>query len=356
MKVMHVVQHLNIGGLEKLVVSMLKKSSYSSQSFIVSLEGNAETLFKGWPELESYKDQLFFVDKPKKFSMSVVDQMVNFVDENEIDVIHSHHIGPILYSTLTCLKRKSLKHISTIHDAWYLNQFKYRTMTQVFNTLHPIYWVADAGVVADDFDRFTKIKPDQTILNGIDCVKFSEINQSRARYVLGLPKTKKILGCAARMEPGKGHKTLLREFAKLNSEWFLVLAGDGSLKNELMQLCRALDIEKRTVFLGNIEDMVSFYSAIDVFCLLSEKEGMPLTLLESMACNTPVIANNVGGIPEIVTDQNGHLFECGQIIDFSNVVERVLLLKDNKNIRDFVIQNAELSLMARSYDELYQKL
>lgn len=102
--------------------------------------------------------------------------------------------------------------------------------------------------------------------------------------------------------------------------------------------------------------MVSFYSAIDVFCLLSEKEGLPLSILESIACNTPVIATSVGGIPEIITSENGILVDNCSIDRFSEFVHSALELKLHRKMRNFVVQNAELATMARSYDKLYQSL
>jgi glycosyltransferase involved in cell wall biosynthesis len=353
---MHVVQHLSVGGLEKLVLSLLTKSNYRENSIIVSLEGSKEEVIAKWPELRVVSDKLFFIEKTPKFSFGVVEKLHELAQSQHIDVIHSHHIGPILYSSLTCMRAKHLKHVSTIHDAWYLTQLKYRLMTKLFHYLHPIYWVADAQVVANDFGRLTNITPQQTILNGIDCKKFCEINQELARYNLGLNKKAKLLGCAARLEPGKGHGLLLKQFASLPDDWQLVLAGQGSLRAELENLARDLNIHKRVIFLGNVSDMVSFYSAIDVFCLLSEKEGLPLSILESIACNTPVIATAVGGIPEIITEDNGILVQSTSLNRFYDYVQSAKELKAHRNMRNFVMQNAELATMARSYDQLYQNL
>lgn len=356
MNVMHVVQHLNVGGLEKLVLSLLTKSNFRQNSIIVSLEGSKDEVLEKWPELHKVTEQLFFIGKSPKFSFDVVDKLQCLAQTHCIDVIHSHHMGPILYSSLTCLRLQHLKHVSTIHDAWYLNQFKYRLMTKLFHYMHPIYWVADAQVVARDFDKLTKITPQKTILNGIDCTKYCEINQEHARYNLGLSKKQKILGCAARLEPGKGHHDLIKHFSTLTEDWQLVLAGQGSLRTELENLARNLNIDHRVCFLGNVSDMVSFYSAIDVFCLLSEKEGLPLSILESIACNTPVIATAVGGIPEIISKENGVLVNKDSISCFQESVVSALELKVHRKMRNFIMQNAELATMARSYDELYQNL
>ena len=87
-----------------------------------------------------------------------------------------------------------------------------------------------------------------------------------------------------------------------------MFVGEGALKEKLKKLCVDLKIEKTVIFAGERNDMPEILFSIDIFVLPSLREGLPLTILEAMACGRPVIATNVGGIPEAVKDgENGIL-------------------------------------------------
>ena len=81
-----------------------------------------------------------------------------------------------------------------------------------------------------------------------------------------------------------------------------MFVGKGALERKLKKLCVDLKIEKNVIFSGERSDIPEILFSIDIFVLPSLREGLPLTILEAMACGKPVIATNVGGIPEIVID------------------------------------------------------
>ncbi len=107
------------------------------------------------------------------------------------------------------------------------------------------------------------------------------------------------------MEEHKGIKYLLESASLLlrsrNDVSFLIV-GDGALKEELKILCADLKIEENVIFAGERSDIPEILSLTDIFVLPSLREGLPLTILEAMACGKPVIATNVGGVPEVVND------------------------------------------------------
>jgi glycosyltransferase involved in cell wall biosynthesis len=353
MKVLHVVQHLKIGGLEKMAVSLAKQSRFCDETRIAALEGDKEVCISLWPELEILSDKFDFIEKQAKFDLQVVDKLVALIDKHEIQVIHSHHIGPMLYACLACLKRQHVKHVSTVHDAWYLNGTKPRLITKLLNKLSPVHWVADANVVASDFYMQTAIEPQQTILNGIDCKKFAPINIEYARYQLGLPKSAKIIGCAARLEAGKGHESLITALQNLPENYHLAFAGTGSLYEELQSITKRLDLQTRVHFLGSLQSMEIFYSAIDVFSLFSQREGLPLSILEAMACGVPVVASDVGGVKEVLTSKQGILLPLTQHCQLSNALTKAMSIERGDAIRAHVLSIAQIKDMSNKYDQLY---
>ncbi|SFB89071.1 Glycosyltransferase involved in cell wall bisynthesis [Pseudoalteromonas denitrificans DSM 6059] len=353
--VMQLVQHFKIGGLEKMVFELSSKSNHSQTTHVVSLEGDCDDVLKQWPQLKllSHVDCL---DKQPGISFKIVDQLVALIDEHQIDIIHSHHIGPMLYGACAIKKRRHVKHITTVHDAWYLNGWRYRLLTRLLYKLTPITVVADAVAVADEVYKKVDFKAQEIVINGIDSVEFSPINMQFARYQLNLPRTAKLIGCAARIEEGKGHCKLLEQLINLPDDFHLVFAGSGSKLKEYQSLAKQLGIEKRVHWLGNVQQMTTFYSCLDLFCLFSQREGLPLSILEAMSCNKPVVASNVGGVSEVVTKGLGILLEFNQSQLLPQAILDALNLKKENAIREAAIKQGCSRIMAAQYDALYDSV
>ena len=161
-----------------------------------------------------------------------------------------------------------------------------------------------------------------TILNGVDSRVFGRNERTRAatRQQLGLEPTCFLFGAVGRFHTQKGYDLLLRAFAGVcrseGTEVRLLLAGEGPERECLMRLARELRIEERVIFHPFTNNPAEIYSSLDVFLLPSRFEGLPLTLLEAMACECPIIAARVGGIPEIA-----RFGVAGWIVEPENVQE-----------------------------------
>ena len=356
MNVLHLVQHFKIGGLEKMAVTLMQKSQFADSSVVVSLEGTLGEAVEGWPQLASFEGRLICLNKPAKFDMNTVNKLTEVIKKFNIDVIHSHHIGPMLYASMACIRNRHVKHVSTIHDAWYLKSFKQRLITKVLNKLTKISWVADAQVVANDFYNETAIQTDKTILNGIDFKQFVCGDEPNARKELHLPQDINLIGCSARLEPGKGHFALLRILNSLPIYTELVFAGSGSLHTELLDYATKLGIKDRVHFLGNVQNMPLFYSAINVMCLYSQREGLPLSILESMACGKSIVATDVGGIKEVLTSEQGVLVKPGDEVGLKKALIEAIYIKHGECIRQHVFSIASATKMSAEYDHFYNSI
>ena len=356
MNILHLVQHFKIGGLEKMAVTLMQKSRYANTSLIVSLEGNDQEAIEQWPALSLFKQKLICLNKAPKFDRNVIKQLSDIIDEYNIQVIHSHHIGPMLYAGLACIRNKQVKHVSTIHDAWYLQDFKQRLITKGLNILTKIHWVADAKVVANDFYNMTSISADKTILNGIDFEQFTGVDMQHARTKFHLPSDKILIGCAARLEPGKGHLELINLLPSLPQNINFVFAGSGSLISSLMKHALNLEVLERINFLGNVQEMHYFYSAINIMCLYSEREGLPLSILEAMACGKAIVATDVGGISEVVSSKQGVLVNFGDNEALKLALLDAINLEDKDSIRNYIIALADAKTMSDAYDNFYNAI
>lgn len=140
--------------------------------------------------------------------------------------------------------------------------------------------------------------------NGVDLNRFRPMPPIQAKAKLGLDAGP-ILLSIGNMVTHKGHDIVIRALASISDRYplsRLVIVGTGPEQQNLESLAVQLGIGQRVLFTGELpnEELLYWYSAADMLVLASSREGWPNVLLESMACGTPVVATNVGGIPEII--------------------------------------------------------
>ena len=146
------------------------------------------------------------------------------------------------------------------------------------------------------------------------------------------------------------------------NEAVFLIVGEGYLKNELEQLARDLGIENDVEFVGEREDIPQILSIMDIFVLPSALEGFSNVILEAMATGLPVVATNVGGIPELVVNkQTGILVPPDEPEELAKAI--VDLLRDKNTSREMGKRGREriekyfgLEKMLGEYDALYQDL
>jgi teichuronic acid biosynthesis glycosyltransferase TuaC len=153
------------------------------------------------------------------------------------------------------------------------------------------------------------------IPNGVEVNQFRPVPRREARRKLGLPENSKIAVCVASLTESKNHRLLISALSQIpmsNPETQLYILGEGPLRDELNYLVHQLSLDRRVFLLGARpnQELALWFSAADVSCLVSSREGWPNVVMESIACGTPVVATRAGGIPEIITTP-----ELGILVD-----------------------------------------
>jgi len=147
-----------------------------------------------------------------------------------------------------------------------------------------------------------------TVRNGIDTSRFWPDARLRAatRRRWGLAEDALVCGVVSRLAPEKGCEVALASFAKLMGEAgrrsHLVFVGEGPMAPELRQAVEQQGLQDRVIFAGRTDRPWEAYPAVDVLLMPSRVEGLPLGLLEAMACGCCPVAMGVGGIPEVITE------------------------------------------------------
>ncbi|WDL95165.1 glycosyltransferase family 4 protein [Alicyclobacillus sp. ALC3] len=140
------------------------------------------------------------------------------------------------------------------------------------------------------------------IRSGLDVSTFlSRANESGS---LRLPHGRKLIVCAARLDALKGHEHLfdaLVKLQRLRTDWVCWLLGDGLLRERLQERVKRLGLRRQVLFAGEQPDVAPYLKAADVVVLSSVQENLPYVVMEAQVVGTPVVATDVGGIPEMIT-------------------------------------------------------
>lgn len=185
-------------------------------------------------------------------------------------------------------------------------------------------------------DRLTLIP------NGVDVQRFSPGRSGQAfRQQYGIPAEARLVGYVGRIawEKGPDHfVNMAAHIHKRRPDIHFVMVGDGLLRGEMEALVQELGLGAVFHFTGVFADTAQVYPALNLLAQTSRVEGMPLTLLEGMACGLPVAAMGVGGVPEILdAGLSGRLAAGG---DFNGLGDAVLDILDNLSLADGMGQHA----------------
>ena len=352
-----IVQHLRPGGIETLSLDLSAFANAGQNNLIVSLEGDIESAIKAWPRLAAYRDRLLFLDKQPGLRPSVVLKLVRLFKKHQVDCVHTHHIGPLLYGGLAARMANITSLIHTEHDAWHLNNAKRRQLQKMaMQALQPIL-VADARTVAQNMQKHLgKLGPINIIANGIDTQYFVPGEQLLARAQLNLPAGVQLIGCAGRMEKVKGQDVLINALARLPESIHLALAGCGSTEGDLRALVATLKLTDRVHFLGRIDNMPVFYQALDVFCLPSRNEGFPLCSLEAQSCNIRALVTDVGGSRETLCPDTGQWVQPNNSQTMADALTQILCSTTSFMPRAYVQKHGDIRLMVSAYANLRNTL
>ena len=259
-----------------------------------------------------------------------------------IDIIHAHdahtQTNALLARLLFRLKLPiiiSRKVAFPIKKSW-LSHYKYNSShlckiicisQAVYQTLQPIIHDSSKLVVIPD---------------GVDLQRFGQTLPSNSlRNDLNLKPNHLLIGTLATLVASKDLYTFIKVAQLVINQGisakFLII-GDGPLRTELQNLVAELGLSEQVVFLGFRQDIPDLLPQLNIFMLTSKQEGMGSSILEAMACQVPVVATRVGGIPEIVLDgKTGLLANTG---DIHELAKAVIQLAQNKALRQALIMNA----------------
>ncbi len=302
------------------------------------------------------------------FDIGAILALSKFIRDNRFHIVHTHLPRADFYGRLVA----RLCHVpfifSTVHSAEKHREKKHKFLHSFLDKIS-MGFANEIIAVAESVKRHIidkqGIDSDKIVVirNGIDIGRYAGSgNPEVTRREFGFHNNSVIVGVVGRLNKQKGLAFFLRaacEVLKVEKRVQFLIVGEGPQRYELERLSKRLGIDQWVVFSGFRADVPSVLSVMDIFVMPSLVEGFPLSLLEAMAVGKPVIASNIGGIPEIVKDR-----ESGILVpprDPEALAEAIVeLLKDRanwkvmgENGRQRVIEYFNVERMVRDYEEFY---
>ncbi|HIH97295.1 MAG TPA: glycosyltransferase family 4 protein [Thermoplasmata archaeon] len=191
----------------------------------------------------------------------------------------------------------------------------------------------------DALESGSKEKKMQTIYNMYvpPRIKITEKDIENLKKKYMIPFDKKIILSVSRLHPKKGLNYLIEAMAKVlrkHPDAFLVIAGEGEERQRLEKLVKDENLECKVKFTGLVmgRDKLALIKGCDVFCMPSIEEAFGIALFEPMYYSKPIVATNVGGIPEVLGEKYGYIVEKENSQSLSTAIYK-LLLNDNERLR-----------------------
>lgn len=345
LNILHIVCTLTMGGVEKILLSRLKHHDKSRFKFFIAYShgGELEEAFKK-EDVILYKFQNAEMRFRDFHGISIIYKLVKYIKQQNIDIIHTHLFVPYFFGTIAA-KLTDIPIINHIHTE------EFRRLLPTENHLkgiirgHPVLnrlllygtdlTIATCQSTEKAFINLG-IKKDKVALlhNGIDLPSLDYLNSLNLEAIKSEFKlsSKNIVCNIARLAKQKNQALFIRAIPGALKEFpdtqFLIV-GDGPLKAELMELAKSLGVANNVIFTGTVPSAYPILAISDMFVLSSVWEQHPMTILEAMAMQKPVIAPKLAGIPDTVIDGKTGILLPPRDVD--SLTKAILHLLRNKN-------------------------
>jgi len=276
------------------------------------------------------------------YDLALATKMATVARAEKLDLLHVHYAIP--HSISAILARESIKEkryvpvITTLHgtditlvgaDRSYLPITRYG-LQQSDGVTAVSKFLKQATIETFDFDEV------EVIPNFICPKHYGRLTDSPLRAELA-PNGEKILVHVSNFRPVKRPADCVEILANVKKDYpkvRLVMVGDGPERSAVSYRAEQLGVRDDTIFVGKQANIAEYLGVSDVFLLPSELESFGLAALEALACELPVIATRIGGIPEVVTDnETGYLSDIGDTEKMS--ADTLKLLNDEELRRAF---------------------
>lgn len=364
-RVLHLVEHLAVGGMENGLVNLANHFDYNLFDFMICcFRQKGELAERLW----NPRAQLLDLHRPPGVHLDAVFGLARLMRRHRVHIVHTHGWGArSLIGLLSATLARVPICVNGEHGQLHVEKRRQFLVQKAMFRLFDDNLSVSEGLKDKIYGQFGLSRNiNVTVIpNGVDTVKFNgDYPTIKLRKQLGIDTDTFLLGVIGSLKRQKNQKVVIHALSLLKSatpDVRLILAGDGPDRRMLECLASELNVSSHTLFLGIRQDIPQLLSLMDVLVSPSihDFEGMSNVILEAMASKVPVVATNSVGMRELIDDgKTGLLFDPD---DPAGLVRKILVLKDDFDLRDALARNARekvrqehsLEVMTRRYQDYY---
>jgi glycosyltransferase involved in cell wall biosynthesis len=362
-RVLHVIQNLNYGGMERVLSDLVHgcdPDRFESHVLCLTFLGRFS---KGLEQVA----ELHVARPMSRLSMLRPASLSHDIARIAPDVVHTH--SGVWYKGSLAAKNAGVPWIvHTEHGRRDPDGWPHRLVDGLAARRTDAI-VAVSARLAHDLPRTIRAPATRVVCipNGIDTDAYAPRPDTGViRRELNIPPGAPIIGSVGRLEPIKTYDVMVRAFAEFartdaGRDAALVIAGDGTMRRTLEKQIDDLGVRPRTHLLGWRDDVRDLFSAFSVFSMSSKSEGTSISLLEAMSSGLAPVVTDVGGNAGVLGPTLAHsLVPPGQPAALAAawgamLGDNALLTKTSKLARDRVLSWFSLAQMIQAYESLYQR-
>ena len=375
-KVLYLIDTLNVGGAEKSLVDIAIHNSVVESIFITIYKGDSlvNLLKQNTIEVHQLNNSFRY-----EFN-TVVTQLLPLLDVIKPDIIHS----TLFRSDIIARKVKNHRNIpliSSFVNNTYLSE-RYRTLSLIgkvklygcqlidkWSAKNVDLFISNSVTIMETNSKALGIKKEKVkvIYRGRSSKKFTDISDSDVQVLrtkLTIKNDIKILLNVSRLLDRKGQMDLVNSFAEVVKEHpktILLFAGEGAYRTTLETEIEKLGLKEKVQLLGNVDYIPVLLNIADVFVFSSHYEGLPGALLEAMFAQKIIICSDIGENKECVSENEALFFKTHDIEELTSRINLVLNnLKEYEPMaveaKKVAITKFELATVVAQYNETYLNL
>ncbi|MCP3931070.1 MAG: glycosyltransferase family 4 protein [Bacteroidetes bacterium] len=386
-KIVHIITRLDMGGSAQntlgtciglsergyqiVLVSGLSIESKMTEREILAVRADEERARKSGVKIIKIAPLIRKIS-PLKDTAALL-ALLKLIKENRPIIIHTHSSKAGILGRFAAWILRTPITIHTPHGHVFQGHFP-PVISKVFLIIERLFdKITDCTVALtrgerDDYLKLSVTTSPKlaTIHSGVKIKKFMHPAKDSAvdSKSLGVEPYDRIVGAVGWLLPIKGPDYLIKAMQRVWRKFpdvKLVFVGKGELKEKLMDMANDMGVINRVLFSGWRDDIHNIMPLFEIFVLPSLNEGMGRVIVEAMAAERPVVASNIGGIPDLVIDgETGILVEPCDVIGLADSIESLLENPDRGRLMgQFGRQRSKLfteKQMVEQTDQLYQKL
>ncbi len=373
MKILHVIDSGGVWGAEKMLFELVFQQIDSGHEPLVLSIGKTKEPIKS---IERAMEKIGIPYKSIRIwtvpSLADMRRMKNVIQDYMPDVIHSHGYKGNVIMGFFLKPFLAMPVICTLHG-WVTMKYEFSKLklyevldSLAIRKLDAVVTVSEKMLVKAPLQHIAKTAPDKlhVIQNGISN-SGSQENATFLNDLKAFSKGRKVIASVGRLSVEKGFDDLIQAFsmlAKQRSDLVLVIVGDGECRSELESLIHSLSLSENVWITGYVEDIGCSMSLFDIYVCSSLTEGLPITILEAMRAEIPVISTAISNIPELLQmGKGGMLVEPGSPERLSAGIAK--MLSDLAAVQSltacskvFFEKSYSSQIMERNYRSLYESV